>query len=104
VPTVSENEKPPTFAPLVAYSTGLIIGRFLVDIVADLIAVHLPQRNKMSTVEMDVPPMTRQRPETDAEYTLRIQRAIQRGIDAAEQGHVVAHEEAKRRFARWLTD
>jgi hypothetical protein len=54
VPAVSENEKSPTFAPLVAYSTGLIIGRFLVDIVADRIAAPPRKGNRMSTAKADV--------------------------------------------------
>lgn len=101
---MSGDEGAPTFTPLVAYSTGLLLGLFLVDIVADLIGVQSRKGNRMSIVEIDVPPMPPQRRETEAEYTLRIRRAIQRGIDAAEQGRVVTHEEAKRRFARWLTD
>jgi hypothetical protein len=54
VPAVSANEKSPTFAPLVAYSTGLLIGRFLVDIVADRIVSHPRQGNRMSTAKADV--------------------------------------------------
>jgi hypothetical protein len=51
---VSENEKLPTFVPLLAYSTGLLIGRFLVDIVSDLIGVPSREGNRMSTVKADV--------------------------------------------------
>ncbi|HEY0019548.1 MAG TPA: hypothetical protein VGC13_24815 [Longimicrobium sp.] len=44
----------PTFASLVAYSTGLILGLFLVDIVADRIGAHPRKGNRMSTAKADV--------------------------------------------------
>jgi hypothetical protein len=42
------------FVPRVAYSTGLILGRFLVDIVADLLGPPRTQGNRMSTAKADV--------------------------------------------------
>lgn len=42
------------FVPLLAYSTGLLAGQFLVDIVAHLIGVHPREGNRMSTVEDDL--------------------------------------------------
>lgn len=51
---MSGNEKSPTFVPLLAYSTGLLIGRFLVDIVADLIGVPAREGNRMSTAKAGV--------------------------------------------------
>jgi hypothetical protein len=63
VPVVSENEKSPTFAPLVAYSTGLILGRFLVDIVAHRIAAHPRKGNSMSTAKADVLELLEEAPE-----------------------------------------
>jgi hypothetical protein len=63
VPAVSENKKSPTFAPLVAYSTGLLIGRFLVDIVAHRIAAHPRKGNRMSTAKADVLELLEEAPE-----------------------------------------
>jgi hypothetical protein len=60
---VSENEKSPTLVPLVAYSTGLIIGRFLVDIVAHRIAAHPRKGNRMSTAKADVLELLEEAPE-----------------------------------------
>ena len=90
--------------PLVAYSTGLLLGRFLVDIVADLIGAYSREGNGMSTVGIAVPPLPRGRPETEEEYAERIRAAIRRGIKAAEEGRVWTHEAAMRRLARWLGD
>ena len=42
------------FVPLVAYSTGLILGLFLVDIVADRIGARPAKENRMSTAKADV--------------------------------------------------
>lgn len=42
------------FAPSVAYSTGLILGLFLVDIVAHLIGAHPREGNRMSTAKAGV--------------------------------------------------
>lgn len=51
---MSGNEKSPILVPLLAYSTGLLIGRFLVDIVADLIGAPSREGNRMSTAKADV--------------------------------------------------
>lgn len=42
------------FAPLVAYSTGLILGLFFVDIIAHLVGAHPREGNGMSTAKADV--------------------------------------------------
>lgn len=42
------------FVPRVAYSTGLILGRVLVDIVADLVGAPPTKGNGMSTAKADV--------------------------------------------------
>lgn len=42
------------FVSLLAYSTGLIAGWFLVDIVAHLIGAHPREGNRMSTAKADV--------------------------------------------------
>lgn len=42
------------FVPRVAYSTGLLLGRVLVEIVADLIGAHPRKGNRMSTAKADV--------------------------------------------------
>src|SRR5687768_3362813 len=42
------------FVPRVAYSTGLLLGRVLVEIIADLIGSHPGEGNRMSTVKADV--------------------------------------------------
>lgn len=104
MPAVSENEKSPTFALLVAYSTGLLLGLFLVDIVAHRIAAHPRKGNRMSTAGVEVPPLPTGRMETEEEYAERIRNAIRRGDEAYRQGRVWTHEAAMRRLARWLGD
>lgn len=42
------------FVPRVAYSTGLLLGRVLIEIVADLIGAHPRKGNRMSTAKADV--------------------------------------------------
>lgn len=42
------------FVPRVAYSTGLLLGRVLVEIIADLIGAHPRKGNRMSTAKADV--------------------------------------------------
>lgn len=42
------------FVPRVAYSTGLLLGRFLVEIVADVIGARSRKGNRMSTAKPDV--------------------------------------------------
>ncbi|HEV3052777.1 MAG TPA: hypothetical protein VGX50_20855 [Longimicrobium sp.] len=92
------------FVPPVAYSTGLLLGRFLVDIVADLLGASQTQGNRMSTAGIEVPLLPEGRLETEEEYAERIRAAIRRGIKAAEEGRVLTHEQAMRRLARWLGD
>ena len=90
------------FVPLVAYSTGLILGRLLVDIVADLICDYSRRGNRMSTVGIAVPPLPKGQPESEEEYAERIRAAIRRGDEAYREGRVLTHEQAMRRLARWL--
>lgn len=92
------------FVPRVAYSTGLLLGRFLVEIIVDLIDPHSRKGNGMSTTEIEVPKLPSRHPETEEEYAERIRAAIRRGDEAYEQGRVLTHEQAMRRLARWLGD
>jgi hypothetical protein len=90
------------FVPRVAYSTGLLLGRVLVEIIGALMGAHPRKGNRMSTTENDVPPLPLRRGETDEEYAERIRAAIRRGDEAYRQGRVLTHEQAMRRLARWL--
>lgn len=38
----------------------------------------------------------------DIQYYIYVQRAVQRGMDAADQGRAVSQEEVERRTAKWL--
>ena len=38
----------------------------------------------------------------DIQYHLYVRQKIQRGLEAAEQGRTITHEEAARRMSRWL--
>ena len=38
----------------------------------------------------------------DIQYHLYVRQKVQRGLEAAEQGRTITHEEATRRMARWL--
>ncbi len=38
----------------------------------------------------------------DIQYHLYVRQKIQKGLDAAEQGRTLSHEEVTRRMARWL--
>jgi hypothetical protein len=38
----------------------------------------------------------------DIQYHLYVRQKIQRGLEAAEQGRTITHEEATRRMSRWL--
>lgn len=51
------------FVPLLAYSTGLIVGLFFVDIVADLVGAHRRKGNRMSTAKADVLELLKDVPE-----------------------------------------
>jgi|GEM_PF-5527602 len=51
---MSPGDRSDHFVPLVAYSTGLLLGLFLVDIVADRIGVARTKGNRMSTAKADV--------------------------------------------------
>jgi hypothetical protein len=53
------------FVPRVAYSTGLILGRFLVDIVADLLGDYSRRGSRMSTAGIAVREMLERRREDD---------------------------------------
>jgi predicted transcriptional regulator len=38
----------------------------------------------------------------DIQYTLYLQKKIQRGLDDLDKGHVISHEEMEKRMSRWL--
>ena len=38
----------------------------------------------------------------DIQYHLYVRQKIQRGLEAAEEGRTISHEEASRRMSRWL--
>jgi predicted transcriptional regulator len=38
----------------------------------------------------------------DIQYHLYVRQKIQRGLEAAEQGRLIPHEEVVRRMSRWL--
>jgi hypothetical protein len=90
------------FVPRVAYSTGLLLGRVLVEIIVNFLDAYPGKGNSMSRAAIGVPPPPSRRPETEEEYAERIRTAIRRGIKAAEEGRVRTHEEALRRLAPWL--
>jgi hypothetical protein len=104
--TVSENENLPTFASLVAYSTGLILGRFLVDIVVHRMAAHPRKGNRMSTANADVLELLNDLPEdctpAQAEHIRRVRSKIQRGDDDYESGRILTHAQFRARMSPWL--
>lgn len=38
----------------------------------------------------------------DIQYHIYVRQAIQRGIEAADRGELIEHEEVERRMAQWL--
>ena len=38
----------------------------------------------------------------DIQYHIYVQQAIRRGLDAADRGELLDHEEVERRMAKWL--
>ncbi|MGZ4807989.1 MAG: hypothetical protein ACXVH7_03585 [Thermoanaerobaculia bacterium] len=38
----------------------------------------------------------------DIQYHIYVRQAIQRGIEAADRGELIEHEEVERRMAKWL--
>jgi predicted transcriptional regulator len=38
----------------------------------------------------------------DIQYHIYVQQAIRRGLDAADRGELVEHEEIERRMSKWL--
>ena len=38
----------------------------------------------------------------DIQYHIYVQQAVQRGIDAADQGRAISQDEVERRMAKWL--
>ena len=100
----AEDGNPPTFVRLLAYSTGLCLGVWIVHIVQGRVGRHPRKGTRMSTASIEAPPLLPPRIETEEEYAERIRNAIRRGIKAAEEGRVWTHEEAMRRLAPWLGD
>jgi hypothetical protein len=106
VAAVSGDDGLPTFASLVAYSTGLLLGLFLVDIVADRIAAHPRKGNRMSTANADVLEPLNDLPEdctpAQAEHVRRVRSKIQRGDDDYESGRILTHAQFRARMSPWL--
>lgn len=94
------------FVPLLAYSTGLIFGRLLVDIVADLIGAHAREGNGMSTAKTTGMELLDDLPEdctpAEAEHVWRVRNKIMRGDADYEAGRTLTHEEFRARMAPWL--
>lgn len=94
------------FVPLLAYSTGLLAGRFLVDIVAHLIGAHPREGNRMNTAKGDVLELLEDLPEdctpAEAEHIRRVRSKIQRGDADYESGRMLTHEQFRARMAPWL--
>lgn len=94
------------FVPLVAYSTGLILGRFLVDIAAHLIGAHPREGNRTSTAKTGIVDLLEDDPENctaaEAEHIYRIRSKILRGDADYEAGRTLTHEEFRARMAPWL--
>lgn len=92
------------FGPSVAYFTGLILGRFLVDIAAHLIGAHPREGNRMSTTRTET--LLDDLPEThspaEAEHVRRVRSKILRGDADYEAGRTLSHEEFRARMAPWL--
>lgn len=40
----------------------------------------------------------------DIQYPIYVRRAIKRGIEAADRGELIEHEEMERRMAKWLSE
>ena len=38
----------------------------------------------------------------DIQYHIYVRQAVQRGVDAADQGHIISQDEVERRMAKWL--
>ncbi len=61
----------------------------------------------MSAIKQQVQEVLDQLPDDctieDVQYELYVIQKVQRGLEAAERGDVVSHEEAKKRLERWLT-
>jgi predicted transcriptional regulator len=38
----------------------------------------------------------------DIQYHIYVQQAVQRGIEAADRGELIEHDEIERRMAKWL--
>lgn len=94
------------FLSSVAYSTGLILGGLLVDIVAHLIGAHPREGNRMSTANADVLELLEDLPEDctpeEAEHIRRVRTRILRGDADYEAGRTLTHEQFRARMARWL--
>ncbi len=60
----------------------------------------------MKTAKEQVHDLLKQLPEDssleDIQYHIYVRQKVQRGLEAAQEGKVIAHEEVKKRMARWL--
>lgn len=100
----SDDDNLPTLVPLVAYSTGLILGRFLVDIIADLIGAHSREGNRMSTAKTrgSLDTLPESLTYSQAEHIRRVRSKLMRGDADYEAGRTLTHEEFRARMAPWL--
>ena len=61
---------------------------------------------KVKTAKDDVRELLENLPDDasleDIQYHLYVRQKIRRGLEAAEQGRTITHEEAARRMSRWL--
>ncbi len=83
-----EDADSPTLVRLLAYSTGLCVGVWIVHILADRIGAHAREGNGMSTAGINVPELPPPAVETEEEYAERIRNAIRRGDEAYRQGRM----------------
>lgn len=60
----------------------------------------------MNTAKAEVQAILDQLPDDasleDIQYRIYVRQKVERGLRDAEEGRVVSHEEAKRRFEKWL--
>ena len=92
------------FVPQVAYSTGLILGCFLVDLITDLIGAHSREGNRMSTAKTggSLDTLPENLTSAQAEHIRRVRSKLMRGDADYEAGRTLTHEEFRARMAPWL--
>ena len=100
----SDDGSLPTFVTQLAYSTGLFLGRFLVDIVVDLICAHSREGNRMSIAKTrgSLDALPENLTSAHAEHIRRVQSKLARGDADYGAGRTLTHEEFRARMAPWL--